>query len=273
VDAEAMKIGATQAQYYKENISENQAGENAAQDQLAYAQAATTAQTLMKAAKMRQDAKMMAEQAKMLNGMAGSISGGGFAFNPNPLNPGDPGYDPNDPNNIPGQVVDAGTDEQGIDPGADPFNPNLDGDGVEGPPPGAFVQGGPNDKGGPGGGGIGAPGATSKAQDDSKADGSSPGKAQTGGQYAAGEGGVGSRFARAGAGGASDSLADFFKKFLPGAGDDVAKEKGREDYTDRSIASDQPSVLGRNKNIFEEISKKYQKKGAEGAIVFSGDKS
>lgn len=233
--------------------------------------------TMMKMQALAAEKKGAQAAADMLNMNAAAMNqGSNFSFTPNPVGQNPSGNDPNNPNNNPGSVVDTGTGEEGIVADGDVLNPNMGNDGLMPPMPGQPMAGG-GDKGGGGavGGGATGGGGTSAAKDDSKGEGVAPGKAQAGGSYAAGEGGVGSKFSRpgGGGGGADDSWLEMMKKFLPG-GDDVAKNnEAPVDLSDRSIASDQPSVLGRNKNIFEEISKKYQIKNSEGAIVFVGDRT
>lgn len=258
----------------QDTIARNQAGEKAAQKELAFSQAAQVSRTMLQAGKLRTDARTMAAQAKMLEGQARQMGNNGFVFNPNPLNP----QNPNDPSLSPGQ------DPGGLQPGEElpgdqmaglePFDPNLNDGGLPGPAPGEFRPKEGNDQGlGMGGPGLAA-GGTTAAQEGQGEGGEAPGKSQVGGSYASGDEGGGSRFGRGGSGGGiGDSLANFFEKFLPEK--EQVDEGGKlpEELAERNLASDGPAVLGKNKNIFEEISKKYQKKSSEGAVAFSGDRS
>ena len=65
------------------------------------------------------------------------------------------------------------------------------------------------------------------------------------------------------------SFADLLKKLLPG-GDEAAKRKdaGADSIAmgDRAPASDQAAVIGRNKNIFDEVHKRYQLKAQQKAV-------
>jgi hypothetical protein len=135
------------------------------------------------------------------------------------------------------------------------------------------MAGMPQNPGGSGGGGAGSAGGTSRAQDESSGN-----PAQTrdpkAGTYAASEGG--GKYASRGASSSNgpgvkvdSAFADLLKKFLPGSDD--KKDKPMLDPNanrDRSPASNQAAVIGRNKNIFDEIHKRYQKKNAEGAVIF-----
>lgn len=134
----------------------------------------------------------------------------------------------------------------------------------------------PLNPGNAGGGGAGSAGGTSRAQDESGG-GPAPVKDPKAGTYAASEGGGGAgKYASRGGGGSGDgdvkvdsAFADLLKKFLPGA--EEPKTSSPLDLaakSERSPASDQAAVIGRNKNIFDEIHKRYQKKNAEGAILF-----
>jgi hypothetical protein len=89
------------------------------------------------------------------------------------------------------------------------------------------------------------------------------------GSYAAVAGGGGYKSRNAGGSGKTGvdtGFADLLKKFLPGAETEKKKAPGELQFGDRSPASSQTAVIGRNKNIFEEISKRYQKKSAEGSV-------
>ena len=155
------------------------------------------------------------------------------------------------------------------------FNPNSLNNTAVGPPPGTFTP----DKNSPapaGSAGLGGSGGTSASRDtggDGKQDGG-PTKGQTGGQYAGGDG-ASPKFSRGSSGsgggvGLDTSFADLLKKMLPGGGDEKkdAQQASLSLDQDRSPASNQAAVMGRNKNIFFEISKRYQKKSTEGAVQF-----
>jgi len=168
------------------------------------------------------------------------------------------------------------------DPNANPLDGGMKNDimppennMVAGPQAGVFKETDPSKGGGAGGGGIGGAGGTSASRGDGgggDGQGSAPGKSQAGGQYATGDGPT-SKFSRgsgSGAGvGLSSNFGDLLKKLLPG-NDDKKEDKNSLELgaSDRSPASDQAAVIGRNKNIFIEISKRYQKKNSEGAVTF-----
>lgn len=254
----------------------NSKEEKKAQRRAAAEQMMVVANTSLKAAQLRAEKKNALAAAQAMNDYATATSNQGYTFTPGGSNNNGGGDTPNNNPDNPGGITSTDNGEQGITPSDDLFNPNMGDGGLgDGPAPGQFIAGDPN-KGGAGGGGPGnlAAGSTSAAKDDSKGESVTPGKNQAGGSFAANEEGSGSRFSRGGGGGgdADSSWLEMMKKFLPG-GDEVAKLEDRVDLSDRSIASDQPSVLGRNKNIFEEISKKYQKKSVEGAVVFRGENS
>lgn len=65
------------------------------------------------------------------------------------------------------------------------------------------------------------------------------------------------------------NFGDLLKKLLPGDNEKKEERASLELDSDRSPASDKAAVIGRNKNIFQEISKRYQKKNNEGAVIFS----
>ncbi|MBS1958422.1 MAG: hypothetical protein JST80_03030 [Bdellovibrionales bacterium] len=265
---------AAEAQAVTAQVNYNRDHEHQAQDQHAFEQAAATAQTMMAAAKLNQDANQMKKQAEMMAAMAQQTTGGTFAYNPGTGGVTDPGGNPDNNPNIDNQVVTTGP-EAGIDTSGDgPINTDAGDGGVAGPAADKFNAMDPSKNGG----GSGAPlnmqgGSTSAANDAKGGDQVAPGKAQAGGQYAAGDNaGVGSRFSAGSKGPAADtSFMDMMKNLL--GGEDKGNHQGVEAMVERSVASDQPSVLSRNKNLFQEISKSYQKKSSEGAIVFSGDRS
>lgn len=256
------------------NIKDNATGEKKAQTEAMAMQAVTAAQTLYQAQQIKAERKAALDQADMLNAMAAQTTGGTFAYNPGTGGVTDPGGNPDNNPNIDNQVVTTGP-EAGIDTSGDgPINTDAGDGGVAGPAADKFNAMDPSKNGG----GSGAPlnmqgGSTSAANDAKGGDQVAPGKAQAGGQYAAGDNaGVGSRFSAGSKGPAVDtSFMDMMKNLL--GGEDKGNHQGVEAMVERSVASDQPSVLSRNKNLFQEISKSYQKKSSEGAIVFSGDRS
>lgn len=155
------------------------------------------------------------------------------------------------------------------------LDPNNGGDVLRNPLPGANLAMSQQPSAGGGGGGAGSAGGTSKAQDES-AGGPAPPKDLKAGSYASSEGGGSGKYSSRGgstAGGGDvkmdSAFADLLKKFLPGG--EEKKEGPALDLnakTDRTPASDRAAVIGRNKNIFDEIHKRYQKKNAEGAVIF-----
>ena len=158
----------------------------------------------------------------------------------------------------------------------DGLDPNMPTGPVASQSPSQGGMGAPATPQGDSGMGLGSAGGTSAANDDKKADTSALTK-NAEGTYSPSDD-AGSKFSRAGGmgGGAGVGLdngfADLLKKFLPG-GDDEKKGQDNLNFgSDRSPASDQAAVLGRNQNIFEAIHKRYEKKQAEGAIIFAGDK-
>ena len=158
-----------------------------------------------------------------------------------------------------------------LDGGLKDFNPNANNNGVLGPTPGAFTDAKGSEGAGGAGPGLGGAGGTSASKDtgDGKQE-ATAGKSQTGGQFAAGEGGS-AKFGRSGGSGSGvgfdTNFGDLLKKLLPG--DDKKDAHASLDLnSDRSPASDQAAVMGRNKNIFFEISKRYQKKNNEGSVIF-----
>ena len=64
------------------------------------------------------------------------------------------------------------------------------------------------------------------------------------------------------------SFADLLKKLLPGGDEAKKKDAGADGIAmgDRAPASDQAAVIGRNKNIFDEIHKRYQLKAQQKAV-------
>ncbi len=150
-----------------------------------------------------------------------------------------------------------------------PINPNDPNQVPEGPPAAAFVNQDPSAGGGGAGGGPATAGGTSADKSAMEAGAQGPAAVTKAGSYAAVAGGNGYKSRNAGGAakaGIDTGFADLLKKFLPGAEPEKKKSPGELQFGDRSPASSQTAVIGRNKNIFEEISKRYQKKSAEGSV-------
>jgi len=174
-----------------------------------------------------------------------------------------------------GSLVATTTPDADLNGGNQEINPGALNPDAGGPAPAAFVAATPAADAGMGG--AGAPGSvsgTSAAKDDAAKADAMAGKPQAGGNY--GNDGSGSKFSRSApsAGvGVDPNFADMLKKFLPGGDDDKKSDLAKNlSLGDRSPASDQAAVMGRNQNIFDEIHKRYQKKNTEGAVVF-GDRT
>ena len=200
-----------------------------------------------------------------------TTTGGGFYLNTNTgTGEGTQAVD-----NMPSQesaiVADtATTTGSGGELGADPVlqNTNTDPTGAD-----KFVGAPPPGGGGSGGGGLGSAGGTSAGKgDDNKGAGEAPSKSQVGGSYASdGSGSSGYRRGGGGSGVATDpGILDMMKKLLDGGDPKKDLVENKINLEDRSPASDQAAVLGRNQNIFEAIHKRYQKKNTEGAVIFGG---
>jgi hypothetical protein len=197
--------------------------------------------------------------------------GGGFSFNPGGGNSYGNEGTATAPIPEAGAIVD-GTAADNSLKDTNQLNPGADGGINPTAPTGAFVAGGekPQAGGGTGGGGL-STGGTSAAKDDSaKGGGETPGKTAAG-TYSGADNTAAGSYSRNGGGapvGMDNSFADLLKKFLPG-GEEEKKTDGNLAFDqDRNPASDAAAVLGRNKNIFDEVHKRYEKKSTEGAIVF-----
>lgn len=259
--------------FYSSNISTNYDGEKKAQNNKAMVQGMTAAGTLSDAGGYIMQAAMLKKMAKGLTATEGNNTG---SFNPNFVGGSKSDTSPLQISNTTGgdkdQVVNKPDDKKPDLTNKDslPNNfGNLPTDSTA--PQNPFVLGKQDGSGG-GSGGMGAgAGGTSAAQDGAKADQGPGSKSAGGGKYAKGDDG-GKKFSRGGksAGGsekADPSLSDLLKQFLP---KDVGEEQPKGDLAsdDRSPASDEVAVMSRDKNIFKEISKRYERKSAEGAVVF-----
>lgn len=254
---------------YKEGIHR----EIGKQEEVAGAATVGAAQTIMKGSQHFIEASAMEGTKASITDFENNTNGtGAFTYNPQTNAGQDEGVASNTP-----QVEASGVTTEdpngglGLDGGIKDFNPNIGAGGAMGPAPGAFKEG-PLAGAGGGGQGAGGAGGTSASRGDGGGEGAptGAGKPQTGGQYASGDGAT--KFSRGGGSGAgvgfSSGLSDLLKKMLPG-GDEKKGEKASLDLaSDRSPASDQAAVIGRNKNIFIEISKRYQKKNSEKAVYF-----
>lgn len=254
------------------NIDDNAGVEIAAQQKAVTTQIvalATTANNLLKHVYARKAADLVANTTV-------PSSGAGFSFNPGSTSQTTDGVAASATPDTGTVVANTDNSNPSIDPGTPQFNPGGDGNGGLGAPPaGGFTPGLPGGAGGPPSGlaGSGATGNTSAAKDDGATPPGAKPKADAVGSYSAGDG-SGSSFSRSqnGAGGGvgmDTGFADLLKKLLPGEEGDKGKQNGAVAFNpDRTPASDQAAVIGRNKNIFEEIHKRYEKKNTEGAIVF-----
>ncbi len=251
----------------KGNIAENAASEKGMQKQQAW----TTAQSLASTMSSLMNHKMQQKAANTVAGITTPAMQNGLLFNPG-ANPGGPS-DPTAPTETPTLgAVTSNNDGSGpgLDGSAPQFNPGDDSNPNDGPSPGAQLAGNTSGAGGAGPG-MGGSGGTTAAKDDSAASTAQKAtKNEAGGSYAATDSGPGATFSRKDSGGAGvgmdNGFADLLKKFLPGEED--AKKNDVAAASDRSPASDNAAVMGRNKNIFEEVHKRYDKKNREGAVVF-----
>ena len=241
---------------------------------------ASAALTAEQAGMSFMNASMAAKTAEELRKQAllgsGAAAGTNYSFTPPTQAAQDPGVGVTATPAVDTGAVTSSSPGDPLAGGTKDFNPNIGNNGVAGPAPGAFNA---SDQKGAGGGGqgasLGGSGGTSASKDDGsggKAE-SAAIKGQTGGQYASGDSGS-PKFSRSGGSGGGGvgmdtSFSDLLKKMLPGA-DDKKDDKNAslELDQDRSPASNQAAVMGRNKNIFIEISKRYQKKNSEGAVTF-----
>ncbi len=157
--------------------------------------------------------------------------------------------------------------------GREQFNPNDPSSAPQGPVATAW-QDGPAQVGqSGGGGGVGGVGSTSAASSDTPPNAQAGAQPKAGSYASSGSGGGSYKGKSSGGSGAKvgvdSGFADLLKKFLPGGEADKKKNvNAAVNFADRSPASDQAAVISRNKNIFDEIHKRYEKKNNEGAIVF-----
>jgi hypothetical protein len=266
--AAADKLHASQIQ----NANENKSGEVDAQGNAAFNQAIETGTTAAQAALMLKQAASLKKAADAIRNQAVADTGSGFAFNPGAVQ-ANPTPDLSAVTADPSTVVADDTVLPTDQAGTDLLNPNISDPGPGGPAAGQFTSASPSNGGAGGAAGLGSVGGTSAAKDDAKPETAAMTKGATG-SYSAGEG-AGSKFSRGSGGsggvGLDSGFADLLKKFLPGGEEEKKQDDNLAFDSDRSPASDQAAVLGRNQNIFEAIHKRYQKKHTEGAIVFTGD--
>ena len=250
------------------NITTNQSGETEAQGAAAGQQGMVAAASILKGANMLNDAKNL----EVHLGQAGA----GKQFNM-ANNQGFQGAGPTDPTLAP--IVQQSEIVQN-DPAAKPelggreqFNPNDPSSAPQGPVATAW-QDGPAQVGqSGGGGGVGGVGSTSAASSDTPPNAQAGAQPKAGSYASSGSGGGSYKGKSSGGSGAKvgvdSGFADLLKKFLPGGEADKKKNvNAAVNFADRSPASDQAAVISRNKNIFDEIHKRYEKKNNEGAIVF-----
>jgi|GEM_PF-3073867 len=258
------------------NTSNNQAGEVKAQQQAAVQQAALVALDTVRIANYANQAKQARELAANLKAQGAAATGPQFTIgNNNPMANPTPDQAAL---TTPGAVVASDdTTSPDLPTSGDAFNPDLPAGPMAGQSPSQGGMGAPATPQGDSGSGLASAGGTSAANDEKKADTAALSK-NAEGTYSPSDD-AGSKFSRAGGmGGGSgvgvdNSFADLLKKFLPGGDDEKKGQDNLSFGSDRSPASDQAAVLGRNQNIFEAIHKRYEKKQAEGAIIFAGEKS
>ncbi len=255
------------------NIDDNQADELNKQKAMAGAQFGQVLNTMVNTAKHVQ-AMMAAKAAQKIAQTQTNVPH--FSFTPG----NNTNTNPDDPSALPtpdtGALVDDQntTADEGLAKGVDPFNPNP-GDGVGAGPAGHFDPAAPQGMAGGGGGNpLGGGTSTTGAKSDDAGKQEAQAKNQGGGTYGSDDS-KGSGYSRVGGGGGSGvgidtNFADLLKKFLPGGEEDKAKkDDGLTFDADRGLASDKAAVLGRNKNIFDEVHKRYQQKSSEGAVMYS----
>lgn len=248
-------------------VQNNQNEENDKQSNAAMIQGMEAGARIMGAAeKFRQAAALQAVQAQM----GGNSKQFGFGMNNGIQQTGG-----QDPTLVP-QAQQAAVEQEAEKKAQEldqrpPLNLGDNNLAQDGPPAAAFIPTDVRPEGAGGGGGMGAAGGTSADKSAMEAGNQGPAAKTSAGTYAAVAGG-GYKAKNSGSGGKAgvdSGFADLLKKFLPGAEKEQAKNgPGELQFGDRSPASSQAAVIGRNKNIFEEIHKRYQKKSAEGAIMF-----
>jgi hypothetical protein len=249
----------------KATIKSNAAAEIAEQKKLASGEAISAAVTGFKAMSNFQ-------QASMDRAAAAATTASASNFSYNPVNGG--GYSGDGTVTAPtpdaGQNLGSADNSAGNLASANQINPNPN-DGLGGANQlGAFTPATAPPAGGAAPAALGNAGGTSAAKDDQANKDNTKPSATAVGSYSAGDTPTGYN-RNAGNNGPSvgldSSFADMMKKFLPG-GDEEKKADGSANFDDRAPASDAATVIARNKNIFEEVHKRYEKKNTEGAIVF-----
>jgi hypothetical protein len=267
----------TNLQQARKNVTNNRNGENNVQLMLAAKQAMVVGKTTMQAAAFRAQAN--AVNSIHVNDPTQSGMYATQLANNGQNNVVDTSIQPVANESAVTATQDAGKDATAAT-GDGQFNtsdPTLDST----PPPAATAMSKDTPQiGAASGGGLGGGGGTSPAKADEGAATASNSKEKTyGGAYGSGEsgnsgGGFGSRGSSDNSVAVKDdnSIADMLKKLLPGAEDQNKKDQaGAENtiaYGDRSPASDQAAVIGKGKDIFQEIHKRYEQKAQQGAIVF-----
>jgi hypothetical protein len=252
-------------QAYNSRVDNNQANEIAAQKKAAMTEAMTAAGTTMSAVNKYMQAS--ADRAAAQNALAAGATG--FAFSPGTGS----GYttDGTDPDAtpVPGQNVDTGPATGDGLASAPQVNPGLNGD-PNGGAAGGFTAAAPDSGAGGAGGQMGSASGTTAAKDDpANKDNTLASKSEVG-KYTGNDPSTGYVKNQGGGTGMGidSAFADMMKNLLPGDKDKDKKGDGGLDFGSRSPASDSAAVIARNKNIFEEIHKRYEKKNTEGAIVF-----
>jgi hypothetical protein len=243
----------------------NANAEMAKQKELAQGEALTAAGSGFKAMTALEQASMDRAAAA-----ATTASASGFAYNPGTGS----GYSGDGtttaPTPDPGENLGSADNSGGNLASANQINPNPNG-GLGGvAPTGAFTPGTGAPAPAAGAGNLGTASGTSAAKDDSANKDNTPPSKTAVGSYSAGDTPAGYSRNNGNNGpsvGLDSSFADMMKKFLPG-GEDEKKPDGSANFNDRTPASDAATVIARNKNIFEEVHKRYEKKNTEGAIVF-----
>jgi hypothetical protein len=247
------------------NVSKNKREENKSQTNAGVATSVAAAGMMVQGIqKFQQAAAINAIEAQMGGNphqygfaMGGGITQGGAQDGLNNLSP------------VQSAVTTEGEDKKedlAQNSNINPNDPNLVPDGPAAAP---FLNQAPDAGGGGGGGGPGMAGGTSADKAAMEAGAQGPAAALKAGTYAAVAGGGGYKAKNSGGvgkAGVDTAFSDLLKKFLPGAEPEKKKGPGELQFGDRSPASSQTAVIGRNKNIFEEISKRYQKKSAEGSV-------
>ncbi|NDF14184.1 hypothetical protein EB061_02535, partial [bacterium] len=266
------QIGDLEKQEYY--VSQNGGGEKKQQNEYMLKQGITAAATAWQARNSFVAAKELEKLRDQVNGANPNYYGlnlGNTVINPGTIDPALAPAPTSDALVTPPVLEETGGDPMGT------LVDTRDGDDLKGNNlPVMNLAGAPLSPGNSGGGGAGSAGGTSRAQDESGG-GAAPVKDPKAGTYAAVDGGGGAgKYSSRGGGSSGDgdvkvdsAFADLLKKFLPGA--EEPKTSSPLDLaakSERSPASDQAAVIGRNKNIFDEIHKRYQKKNAEGAILF-----